>query len=125
MKGFTLVELLLVVAILGILSGVAVPAYRNYIDTARVTTVQNGLRSIYVQQQEYFSKNNRYYSTGGSCSDSTTTINTTLFSGNKVLNNSYFRYCVLQSATTNFTARAEEISGSRAYTLDNTNTANF
>lgn len=125
-KGFSLIELLIVVSILGIVSAIAIPAYRGYIDTSRVTAVQNGLRTIYVQQQEYFSKNNRYYSTGNSCTDNTTTINTTLFSGTKVLDNTYFRFCILQSATSNFTARAEEISGSgRAYTVDNNNTSNF
>lgn len=125
MKGFTLIELLIVVALLGILSAIAVPTYRDYVDTTRVTAAQNGLRTIYVQQQEYFTKNNQYYSSGNTCSDSTSAINTTLFTGNKVLTNTHYRFCVLQTSTSNFTARAEEINGSRVFTLDNTNTANF
>jgi general secretion pathway protein G len=35
--GFTLVELLVVVAILGTLSGIGIPAYSRYIDKARIT----------------------------------------------------------------------------------------
>lgn len=38
-KGFTLIELMIVVAIVGILSSVAMPAYHNYIRKAKFTEV--------------------------------------------------------------------------------------
>ena len=45
--GFTLVELLVIVMILGILSSIALPQYRRSVERARVAEAQTLLRSIY------------------------------------------------------------------------------
>ena len=45
-KGFTLIELMIVVAIIGILAAVAIPAYSNYTKKAKFTEVTQATQAI-------------------------------------------------------------------------------
>ncbi len=81
--GFTLIELVIVVAIVGVLAAVGIPSYNGYIADAKETTAQNNLRSIYLMQQDYYSENHSYCA--GSPCNSAAKINTVLFGGKKTL----------------------------------------
>ncbi len=107
-KGFTLLELLIVLGILGIIAAIGVPQYIGYADSSRLTTVRNNLRNIHMQQQEFYHRNNAYYSTGAVCANNTAAINTNLFGGQNIIVNDRFTYCITQTTVDNFTARATE-----------------
>ncbi|HTC51228.1 MAG TPA: pilin [Steroidobacteraceae bacterium] len=53
-KGFTLIELMIVVAIIGILAAIAIPAYQDYTIRAQVTEGENLASSVETGIAEYF-----------------------------------------------------------------------
>ena len=56
-KGFTLIELMIVVAIIGILAAIAIPAYQDYTIRAQVTEGLNLASSIKAGVAEYYAQN--------------------------------------------------------------------
>ncbi len=65
--GFTLIELMIVVAIIGILSAIAMPAYSDYVRRAKITEATAGLSEMRVKMEQYFQDNRRYDGTPAPC----------------------------------------------------------
>ena len=65
LKGFTLVELVITIAIVIILSVVSVPIYRNYTDKAKFSEGYALLGTILSAEKSYFSEYGYFYNNGG------------------------------------------------------------
>ena len=63
-RGFTLIEVMMAVAIVGILAAVAFPSYRDYITRGQLTDATNGLATLRAQMERHF-QDNRTYATAG------------------------------------------------------------
>jgi type IV pilus assembly protein PilA len=62
-KGFTLIELMIVVAIIGILAAIAIPAYQNYTVRAQVTEGLNLADGWKTAVAEYYANNGTWPTT--------------------------------------------------------------
>jgi len=58
--GFSLLELMIVVAIVGILSAIAIPSYTDYVTRANRTDAMETISEIMNQQQRFVLRNRRY-----------------------------------------------------------------
>ena len=59
-RGFSLLELLLAITIIGILSAIAIPSYRGYLDNNKVQTAISDIRYIQVCIERYYTETFQY-----------------------------------------------------------------
>ena len=59
-RGFTLVELMVVIVIVAIMAAIAVPLYTNHIKDARRSEAAGGLAAVAASQQTYYQRNGAY-----------------------------------------------------------------
>ncbi|WP_296217645.1 type IV pilin protein [Pseudomonas sp. UBA2684] len=104
-KGFTLIELMVVVAIVGILAAIAYPSYTEYVNRGKRAEVQAALMEAAQALERYYSVNGSYLD-GASIAD--------VFTANVPASGSANYVIAAQAATaTSYTLRATR-SGSMA-----------
>lgn len=113
-KGFTLVELMIVVAIVSILASIAVPAYNNYVLRGKLTEAMTELAGMRVKLEQYYQDYRNYGS--ASCGVAAPTAPAV----------KHFSYtCDLGATDQSYTATATGIAaqgtGNFIYTIDQNN----
>ena len=59
-SGFTLIEIMITVAILAIVAAVAIPSYTSYVDRGKRAEARTALLDIAARQERYYSNNRQY-----------------------------------------------------------------
>ena len=88
---FTLLELLIVVALIGVITAIGVPFFDGIITNAKKVTAQNSLRDISLVQANYFAENGTYLTANVG---STENINTNLFGKKSLDEDSDYTYSI-------------------------------
>ena len=70
-KGFTLIELMIVIAIIGILAAIAIPQFSAYRKRSYDSSAQSDLRNAATAQEAYYVDNSNYCGTEGTLTGAT------------------------------------------------------
>jgi type IV pilus assembly protein PilE len=95
-RGMTLVELLIVVAIVAILASVALPSWNSQLQKARRADARNVLMTVQIEQEQYRADNGSYASTMAALG----------LSGYNSTSRDYYNVSIVSSSATAFVASA-------------------
>ena len=127
LQGFTLIELMITVAIVGILAAIAYPSYQNSVTKSRRAEGKSLLLDAAAREERYFAQYNAYTNTipgPSGCAGSACGLN---YAGNESANKYYILSAVATATTYTLTATAENTQATNdpscaTFTLDNLGT---
>ncbi|WP_166259103.1 type IV pilin protein [Marinobacter salicampi] len=112
--GFTLMELMIAVAIIGILAAIAIPSYTGYVENARATDAQGALTSFGSAMERYHTQNGSYLGAdGGTAAISDTLTAPTIFPTQAPLDGStkFYNLRIFNLTANSYELRAVPIAG--------------
>jgi type IV pilus assembly protein PilE len=113
-QGFTLIELMIVIAVVAILAAVAMPAYTDYLRRGLLPEAFTNLADLRVKMEQYYQDNRNYGNTGATVCANTAT-NPPSWNGFAPAGARYFTYiCALAGSSG---------TGNQSYTLTATGSA--
>lgn len=86
-RGFTLVELMVVVVIIGMLASVAIPSYIKYLNKARTTEARTMVKVMYDGARTYYLENSQFPGVDGTDTGPTPALGTCCLTGGQCLPN--------------------------------------
>ncbi|WP_070063280.1 type IV pilin protein [Variovorax boronicumulans] len=109
LQGFTLIELMIVVAVIGILAAIALPSYNDYVRRGQLPEAFNALSEYRVKMEQYY-QDNRKYGTAA-CADAASANSWNTFPTTV----KYFTFtCALDTATGDTTKQSYTITATGA-----------
>jgi len=125
MKGFTLTELMIVIAIIGILASIALPAYQNSITKSRRADAQGALLGFANAMERHFTTNSSYLGAAGTQASPIDTGSPWIFSSRSPVDTSttFYNLTISTATATMFTLTATPTGpqvGDGIMTIDHT-----
>jgi len=87
-RGFTLIEVMITVAIVAILSGIALPAYFDYVRRGQLPEAFGNLADFRIKMEQYYQDNRSYGTSSTVCAN----VNTPAWANFVPSNQKYFTY---------------------------------